>query len=197
MTMAFCGNCGSEMREGALFCTQCGADTSAFVAAVMPTPTPTPAPTPTPTPTPTYPAVQQPAAPDYDQYSANAAYQQDPYPYETPTYPSETPTYPYGASPASPAPYASQESPPTGQTSNSVSVSKPLILIGLGVGVFIICSIIQGFYGSSMFDNYWYPPYSGPEWLHSLIVDVSFGGGWIATLALIFAGIKAFFSSKK
>lgn len=50
----FCTKCGKELKDGARFCTGCGAALDGAPApAPTPTPTPAPAPTPTPTPAPT------------------------------------------------------------------------------------------------------------------------------------------------
>ena len=57
--------------------------------------------------------------------------------------------------------------------------------IGAGVAVFIVCSIIQGLAGSSMFSNY----YTSTGFVLDLLVNVTFRPGWLATVGLIATGV--------
>lgn len=67
-------------------------------------------------------------------------------------------------------------------------------LIVAGVAVFIICSIIQGAGGSSMFASTYYPPDSV---VLDALMNITFYPGWIGTAALIIAGISSLVKSSK
>lgn len=63
---------------------------------------------------------------------------------------------------------------------------RGLLTIAAGAGVFILCSIIQGMGGSSMFST----TYSEPDNLVvDLLINLTFYPGWLMTVALISAGV--------
>ena len=57
-------------------------------------------------------------------------------------------------------------------------------------GLFLVCSLIQAAYGSSMFDS----TYSDPGFLGSMLVTVTFWPGWLGTVALAASGVRAIFA---
>lgn len=82
-----------------------------------------------------------------------------------------------------PAPYAAPQRIASSQSSGGPG--KGLLLILLGVVVFIICSVIQAQAGSSMFSSTYYR--SGG--IMDTLVTLTWEPGWVATIALIIAGI--------
>jgi hypothetical protein len=62
-----------------------------------------------------------------------------------------------------------------------------------GVVVFIVCSIIQAAFGSSMFDGSYYPSQVGI--IGALLINFTFWPGWLVTLGCIVGGIAAMFKS--
>lgn len=61
--------------------------------------------------------------------------------------------------------------------------------LALAAVVFIICSLIQGAGGSSMFETTYYTPDS---WVLDLAMQVTFWPGWILTAVLLFRAVVVF-----
>jgi len=72
--------------------------------------------------------------------------------------------------------------------------NKGWLMIGGGVGVFIIASIIQALGDSSMFSTYYYET---GNVVIDLLVNFTFYPGWILTGALIVMGVLALLSKGK
>lgn len=63
-----------------------------------------------------------------------------------------------------------------------------------GIAVFIVCSIIQGAGGSSMFSQSYYPPDNA---FMDLLMNLTWWPGWIVTVVLIIGGVRQLMQSKK
>jgi len=72
------------------------------------------------------------------------------------------------------------EQPPTTQATDMKAVGISLGFIGAGVVVFIVCSLVQGAFGSSMFSN----RYRDPGVVGAILINLTFFPGWIATIVL-------------
>jgi hypothetical protein len=68
---------------------------------------------------------------------------------------------------------------------------KGLPLIGFGIGVFVVCSIIQTVFGSSMFSGSYYIDSAGI--IGALLINLTFYPGWLVTIFSIIGGIGAMF----
>ena len=68
-----------------------------------------------------------------------------------------------------------------------------IVCIVGGVIVFIICSIIQGIGGSSMFATEYYVPDSA---LLDTLMNITFYPGWAITVGLIILGIRILFMNR-
>jgi uncharacterized membrane protein len=86
-----------------------------------------------------------------------------------------------------------QQPPSTAGGGISFNPVKGLPMIGLGVVVFIVCSIIQAVFGSSMFDGSYYPSRAG--FLGAILINLTFWPGWMATILSILGGIGSMFKS--
>ena len=80
----------------------------------------------------------------------------------------------------------------TGQAEGN-SRTKAIICIAAGIGVFIVCSIIQGVGGSSMFANTYVT--TNNETL-DMLMSVTWWPGWVATVLFIIAGVRLLFTKK-
>ena len=75
----------------------------------------------------------------------------------------------------------------------SGSKSKGALVIAAGVGVFIVCSIVQGIGGSSMFESSFQDP---DNFLLELLMQVTFWPGCLATGALVLLGFTMVLSKR-
>ena len=65
------------------------------------------------------------------------------------------------------------------------SLGTSLGLIGVAAVVFIVCSLVQGAFGSSMFSS----QYSDPGLVGGLLINVTYWPGWAATIFLAGIGL--------
>jgi hypothetical protein len=63
-----------------------------------------------------------------------------------------------------------------------------------GIAVFIVCSVIQGAVGSSMFSQSYVPPDNA---FMELLLNLTWWPGWVVTLGLIIGGVRQLVQSKK
>lgn len=71
------------------------------------------------------------------------------------------------------------------EAKDNKSLLYSLGLIGAAVGVFIVCSLVQGAFGSSMFTS----TYSDPGLIGSLLIHLTFMPGWALTILLAGMGM--------
>lgn len=71
------------------------------------------------------------------------------------------------------------------EAKDSKSLLNSLSFIGAAVGVFIVCSLVQGAFGSSMFTS----TYSDPGLIGSLLIKLTFMPGWALTILLAGMGL--------
>lgn len=64
--------------------------------------------------------------------------------------------------------------------------SQPFLLIGAGIAVFVVCSIVQAAGGTHMFSGSFPEPDS---LILEFLIQVTWWPGWLATIALIGTGI--------
>jgi len=78
---------------------------------------------------------------------------------------------------------------------DSVSRGKSALWIVAGVAVFVVCCIIQGACGSSMFSGSYY----SNGWVSDILINLTFWPGWIASIGLVLMGLAGVFlgGSKK
>lgn len=79
----------------------------------------------------------------------------------------------------------SSENPQATKANDSKSVGPSLGLLGGAAAVFILCSLVQGAFGSSMFSS----TYSDPGLVGSLLVNLTYWPGWALTIALAGMGL--------
>lgn len=87
---------------------------------------------------------------------------------------------------------------PSGPTGNTPGLNNQqregAIQIALGVGVFIVCSIVQGACGSSMFSS----SYPGSDnAVQGLLANLTFYPGWLLTLGLCARGAVTLYEASK
>lgn len=79
----------------------------------------------------------------------------------------------------------SAEKPLATEAKGKVSLGTSLGLIGAAAGVFIVCSLVQGAFGSSMFSS----QYSDPGLVGGLLINLTYWPGWLATTFLTGFGL--------
>jgi len=72
--------------------------------------------------------------------------------------------------------------------------NKGWAMIGGGVAIFVVCSIIQALADSSMFSMSYYET---GNFVIDMLVNVTFYPGWILTVILILAGIVSLLGKGK
>ena len=83
------------------------------------------------------------------------------------------------------------DSSPNHNANDGSGIGGSLLLIAAGIGVFIICSIVQGAGGSSMFQSSFEDP---DNVVLELLMQVTWWPGWIVTVLLVGAGILGLLS---
>ncbi|MFZ2501838.1 MAG: hypothetical protein WAW88_04065 [Nocardioides sp.] len=86
----------------------------------------------------------------------------------------------------------SEGSPKEAKTAEE-DMKGAFLLIGMGVGIFALCSVIQAMGGSSMFEQEYQVP---GNILMDLLMQVSWWPGWIATLAFVGLGVLQLIGGK-
>ncbi len=64
-------------------------------------------------------------------------------------------------------------------------------LLGAAAAVFILCSLVQGAFGSSMFDT----SYRDPGIVGTILINLTFWPGWIGTVGLAVFGAFALWAT--
>lgn len=72
------------------------------------------------------------------------------------------------------------------EDSHKPETGKGVLLITSGVAVFIVCSLIQGAAGSSMFSSSYRADVNA---ILDILVNITFYPGWIATALLVIYGL--------
>jgi flagellar biosynthesis protein FliQ len=87
------------------------------------------------------------------------------------------------------------QQPASGASRGGVSFNpaKGLPMIGVGIAVFIACSIIQAVFGSSMFSLSYVPSRVGI--LGAILINLTWWPGWLVTAISILGGIGTMFKS--
>jgi hypothetical protein len=75
----------------------------------------------------------------------------------------------------------------------SFSPSKGFPMLVAGIVVFVVCSIIQGIFGSSMFDRSYSPSQAGI--VGAILLNITFWPGWLLTIGCLLGGLRAMFKS--
>lgn len=91
------------------------------------------------------------------------------------------------------SPFGVPTPPPQKQDSDESIVGKSVLWIVAGVGLFIVCCIIQAACGSSMFSS----TYRSTGLLATLLINVTFWPGWIASVGIVLMGLVGLIAGPK